>query len=244
MRLGLAGNWNRCVALASAPLVAVFHQDDVMLPGHLAAHVRAFDAEPGAALVWSGAGLIDAEGRSPAGSAIDRGGAGPADRVFAPGELLRTLAVGNPVRCSAVTIRKSAHAAAGGFDSSYRYVLDWDFWIRLARTWKVVWLARPTTAVRWHPASETHRFKTGTTDLDEQVRLLDDLFLRESTHGPDWRSLRRLADQRLARAFLNRAHDALAAASRRWPGVACDGRWGSRRAYWAPSPVTRGWRCR
>ena len=35
-RLGLAGNWNRCVALARTPLVAIFHQDDVMLPGHLA----------------------------------------------------------------------------------------------------------------------------------------------------------------------------------------------------------------
>src|SRR3954471_3856314 len=29
-RLGLAGNWNRCVALSRTPLVAVFHQDDLM----------------------------------------------------------------------------------------------------------------------------------------------------------------------------------------------------------------------
>ena len=34
-RLGLAGNWNRCAALARTPLLAIFHQDDVMLPGHL-----------------------------------------------------------------------------------------------------------------------------------------------------------------------------------------------------------------
>ncbi len=42
-RLGLAGNWNRCVALSRTPLVAIFHQDDVMLPRppgqvHLTAH--------------------------------------------------------------------------------------------------------------------------------------------------------------------------------------------------------------
>ncbi len=42
-RLGLAGNWNRCIALAHSPLVAVFHQDDVMLPGHLAAALRRSD---------------------------------------------------------------------------------------------------------------------------------------------------------------------------------------------------------
>src|SRR5438105_5006629 len=50
-RLGLAGNWNRCIALARAPLVAVFHQDDVMRPGHLAAHAAAFDADPQVGLV-------------------------------------------------------------------------------------------------------------------------------------------------------------------------------------------------
>ena len=38
-RLGLAGNWNRCAALARTPIVAIFHQDDVMLAGHLSAHV-------------------------------------------------------------------------------------------------------------------------------------------------------------------------------------------------------------
>src|SRR4051794_36774725 len=58
-RLGLAGNWNRCVALARAPLVAIFHQDDVMRPGHLAAHTAAFQADPRPGLAWSAADLID-----------------------------------------------------------------------------------------------------------------------------------------------------------------------------------------
>ena len=35
-RLGLAGNWNQCMALSQTPWVSIFHQDDVMLPGHLA----------------------------------------------------------------------------------------------------------------------------------------------------------------------------------------------------------------
>jgi glycosyltransferase involved in cell wall biosynthesis len=208
-RLGLAGNWNRCVALARAPLVAVFHQDDIMRPGHLAAHAAAFDADPGLGLAWSAADLIDDSGQVVAGSAVERGGLVSADRTFAPGALLPELAVGNPLRCSAVTIRAEAHAEAGGFDPSYRYVLDWDFWLRVARLRPVAWLARPTVAVRWHPASETHRFKTGTTDLDEQVRLLDALYAHEGARWPDARQLRRDADRRLARAFLNRAHEAL-----------------------------------
>src|SRR2546423_1131593 len=62
-RLGLAGNWNRCLALAEAPLVTVFHQDDVMRAGHLAAHAAAFDADPRLGLAWSAADLIDNAGQ-------------------------------------------------------------------------------------------------------------------------------------------------------------------------------------
>jgi hypothetical protein len=87
--------------------------------------------------------------------------------------------------------------------------VDWDFWLRVARRRPVAWLARPTVSVRWHAASETHRFASGTTDLDEQIRLLSDLYARDSALWPDARWLRRAADRRLARAFLNRSHQAL-----------------------------------
>ncbi len=45
-RLGLAGNWNRCVVLSRTEWVAIFHQDDVMLPGHLAAHRAGDPGDP------------------------------------------------------------------------------------------------------------------------------------------------------------------------------------------------------
>jgi GT2 family glycosyltransferase len=208
-RLGLAGNWNRCLALAEAPLVAIFHQDDLMLSGHLATHAAAFAASPQLGLAASAAALIDDAGHSIAGSTIERGGLGPADRTFAAGALLPELAVGNPLRCSALTIRAEAAARAGGFDPSYRYAVDWDFWIRVARLCPVAWCARATVAVRWHEASATHAFRSGTADLDEQLRLLGDLYARDAADWPDARRLRRSARRRLGRAFLNRAHTLL-----------------------------------
>jgi glycosyltransferase involved in cell wall biosynthesis len=208
-RLGLAGNWNRCLALARAPFVAVFHQDDVMRPGHLATHIAAFEAGERVGLVASASDAIDAEGRAVPESVVGRGGLGPADRTLKAGESLAELAAGNPLRCSAVTIRAAAHADVGGFDPAYGYVLDWDFWIRVARRWDLAWRAHPTITIRWHPASETHRFKTGTTDLDESARVLERLWAEGGLEGTDRARLRRLANRRLARAFLNRAHDAL-----------------------------------
>jgi glycosyltransferase involved in cell wall biosynthesis len=208
-RLGLAGNWNRCVNLSRTPLVAIFHQDDVMHPGHLAAHLATFAAVPRLGMVASAADVIDDEGRAVPESVVGRGGLGPVDRTFGPAEAVAAMAAGNPLRCSAVTLRAEALADVGGFDPSLRYVLDWDAWLRIARRWPLAWLARPSVSVRWHSSSETHRFKTGTADLDETARLVDDLFHRDAARWPDAPRIRRAADRRLARAFLNRSHEAL-----------------------------------
>ena len=228
-RLGLAGNWNQCVAMAQTEWVAVFHQDDVMRPGHLAAHLRSITEGPPdtpndrIGLIAGPADSIDDRGRAVPAAVVEPGEiAVPAELRanlwgirFPPGEFVGCLAERNPLRCSAVTIRKAAHAEVGGFDPSYRYAVDWDFWVRVARSWSVQWLVRgrdeshprPSVGFRWHPASETHRFKTGTADLDEQIRLLDDLYRVDGPRWPDAGRRRRDADRRLARAFLNRAYD-------------------------------------
>ena len=175
-RLGLAGNWNRCVALASTPLISIFHQDDVMLPGHLSAHAASFADDGSLGLIASASMVIDDHGQVVPHTVVEQGGLGPIDRVVEPGQLAQSMAGGNPLRCSAVTVNAAAFRQVGGFDSSLRYVVDWDFWLRLSRTWRVAWLKTPTVLVRWHQASETHRFKTGMADLDESTRVLEQLF--------------------------------------------------------------------
>lgn len=210
-RLGLAGNWNRCVELARTPLVAIFHQDDVMRPGHLAAHVGAFARDGEIGLVASASDVIDERGATVAESIVGRGGLGPVDQIFPAGTLSTAMVDGNPLRCSAVTIRRAAFAEAGRFDPTLRYVLDWDFWLRVSRRWKVAWLARPTVRIRWHGASETHRFKAGLADLEESARMLETLSSVDWKQHPDAPRWHRNATRRLARGFLNRAHDALRA---------------------------------
>lgn len=204
-RLGLARNWNRCVDLSRTPLVAVVHQDDVPRPGHVASHVSAFAADPAVGLVASASGVIDDDGREVPDSIVGRGGLGSAGRVFGPGEALSLMAEGNPLRCSAVSMRAAAHAEAGGFDPALRYVVDWEFWCRIANRWSLAWLARPTVDIRWHPASETHRFKTGTADLEETERVLDELLGWLESRGTARPATEAAAVRRLSRAYLNRA---------------------------------------
>jgi len=208
-RLGLAGNWNHCASLCHTPFLTIFHQDDVMMPGHLQAHVAALAADDRIGLVASASEVIDENGRRVAPSVVQAGGLGPIDRILEPGSLAAEMSLGNPLRCSAVSMRLEAWTDAGGFDASYRYVIDWDFWLRVSRKWRLSWLATPTVQIRWHPGSETSRLRTGTADLDETERLLERLFAVDLSDRADAPRLRRAAEDGLGRAFLNRAYDAL-----------------------------------
>jgi hypothetical protein len=207
-RLGLAGNWNRCVALSATPWIAIFHQDDVMESGHLAGHLRMIEAHPEIGFVCGAFRVIDDAGQPVPPAAIEQPRLADEDRLYVPGRFVAELAVRNPVRCSTATIRKAAHEVVGGFDPAYRYVVDWDFWLRMARGHAVAWLAKPTVSVRWHAGSETSRLRRGTDDLDEVAELLERLHAEEAGRLSDGARPRREADRRLARAFLNRAYEA------------------------------------
>ncbi len=232
-RLGLAGNWNRCAALCQTPLLAIFHQDDVMLPGHLAAHVRAFASDDRIGLVASGSRVIDSNGLPVPPSAVDPGGLPGPDRVLDPGALAPFMTRGNPLRCSAVSLRTEAVRSTKGFDPSFRYVVDWEFWLRLSRTWRTAWIEAPTTHVRWHPASETTRLRQGAADLDETAALMHTLFCLDLAGTPGVRQSQKTARSRLAAAYLMRSRDAARSgeitlardcfrkALRHSPGIAC-----------------------
>src|SRR5208337_4765955 len=166
--LGLAGNWNQCMALSRTPWVSIFHQDDVMLPGHLASVIKGLElAEHAATQIGLLAGpvrVIDEHSSPVPDSVVDPGGkvvSGVMPRAleflgFPPGDFAGLLRQENPLRCSAVVTNRAAHADVGGFDLSYRYVVDWEFWYRLSRTYAVSWqLHEATVLVRWHAASET-----------------------------------------------------------------------------------------
>jgi glycosyltransferase involved in cell wall biosynthesis len=212
-RLGLAGNWNRCIDRSRTEWVAVFHQDDVMLAGHLAAQLRAISAanDERLGLVASAASVIDDSGKPVPVNVVDPGGIGVAGErtVFAPPRFATFLASSNPLRCSAVTTRRSAHAAVGGFHQTFRYVVDWEFWRRVALKWSVAWLGGPpTVAVRWHLESETHRFKTGAADLEETERLVSAILADKEHPAADPEKVLAESNRRLSQAYLNRAYEA------------------------------------
>jgi len=92
-------------------------------------------------------------------------------------------------------------------------VLDWDFWLRVSRKWRVAWLANPTVKTRSHSGNETARlFRKHRTDLtlfNECKCLFDNLFDRDLAGHPRLADFRREVNLRLARDLLNWSQFAL-----------------------------------
>jgi len=164
-RLGIAGNWNRCLEYARAPLVCIFHQDDLMMPANLAQKAAFLESYPRAGMVFSNVWQI-----GPRDEVLSRYWyfpPDPADEGLHPGEdFFRRLLLGpNIVCCPSVVCRREVFDVLGGFDTSMQFTLDWEMWLRIASRYPVGYLTEALVQYRRHPGMETGRFE-GVAELE------------------------------------------------------------------------------
>lgn len=166
--LGLPGNWNRGIDLATGELVHVLHQDDKVLPGFYERLGRplADDAQlVGAYCRTSG---IDERGVVQWTQTSDRSVAGVVDRLL---ELESDL---HRMLCPALVVRRSAYEELGGYRTDMGYCTDWDFTKRLAALGPVWFEPLPLAQWRTHDAQASTRYARSGEDLAERVRSIDD----------------------------------------------------------------------
>jgi glycosyltransferase involved in cell wall biosynthesis len=210
VNLGLAGNWNRCVALAGAPLVSLLHADDRLLPGYVAAVLDAHERHPGTFGVFTGATVVDADG-SPTFSPVDRvkqvlrPGCGEIVLEGEPG--LTALLRGQFVMCPTLCYRTDALRAMP-FDARWAQVLDLDLLARLLLAGEhLVGLPQPLYAYRRHRGQQTAVQTADASRFREELALHAEL--EGAAAGRGWH--RAAATARLAPTV--RAHLGLRAAA-------------------------------
>lgn len=193
---------NRGVHEAAAPHVAMLHQDDLWLPGHLAALRRAIAEAPEAVLSVGPSRFIAPDGRD----------MGPwllplATGVHAGPDAMATLIVQNTVAIPSPLIRREAWLAVGGMDEALWYTADWDIYLKLVAQGPLHVRQQATTAFRLHGSSLT---MTGSRDAKEFKEQHEVVLARHLAGLPV--TVRR-RQERLARAAIA-ANCALAAGSR------------------------------
>lgn len=156
--LGIAGNWNRCLALGSGEFVTLLHGDDALEPDYVSRCVEMLARHPTAVLVHTNLHRVDGDGR--------RFGEHwaypekPGDECIPGAEVRhRIFSRGNFICCPSVMFRRSRLPAGFAFDERYRYALDIDAWLRLSLAGEFAFVGTPLIAYRVHNAQQTHRLE-------------------------------------------------------------------------------------
>jgi len=161
---------------ARAPYIAMLHQDDLWLSGHIASLRRSIVEHPEAALSVAGTRFADVQGRI-----FNRW-----RLPFRPGavneaDFVATLLVQNSIAIPTPLIRRDAWLTAGGMDETLWYTADWDLYLKLAAQGSVVVREAITTAFRLHGGSLT---MTGSRDADDFREQLEQIINRYLSHVP------------------------------------------------------------
>jgi len=131
--LGMTGNWNRALELASGTWVSMLHDDDWLAPDFLACIFKAMPND--CAMIAAGVvmGTADYNSESLKGMSVKRG-------VLRPVTSTR-LILGSISPAPGIVMNRACAIESGGFDPNYYPCMDYDFYIRMAESHRAYWLS-------------------------------------------------------------------------------------------------------
>lgn len=218
-RLGMAGNWNRCLDLAGSDLVTLLHADDELLPAYAATMKQAAQQHPRAAALFCDAEVIGPDGRhrfslpdrfkyflKPSGGTVELMGR----------DGIRALLRGNFIMCPTLCYRKNV-LGERRFADRWKMVQDLDLTTRLLLEGEtLVGVPQVTYRYRRHAENSTSQYTRDLLRFREEAALYGEL--ERATAALGWDDVARVA-RRQTIIKLNLV----------WCGVndACRLRWGA-----------------
>src|SRR5712692_8560819 len=160
-RLGIPGNWNRCLSLAQGEYICLFHQDDVMLPENLERKVRLLASDTAISLVHSAAEfLMEDSAPAPLPNWIE---GASTDFVVEGVVYFHKLLLGNLICAPAVVACRQRLLDLGGFNEELGFTPDYEMWLKVCVEGRVAFLSQPLIKYRWHGknASHVYQFERG-----------------------------------------------------------------------------------
>jgi len=187
--LGLVPNWNRCVSLASGEYIAVLPADDAFLPRMLERSVAMLDAHPNLGFTYSSYYMTDELGK-----VVQTKRQWDQDRVMTGEDAVRTnLINANFAIPVTVLMRRDCYGATGGYDETYRLIVDWVLYMRAALRHDVGYIAELLAFHRYQQPSSVSAqtfLKKPRLITNEELRLIGEVLPRLQT-DPEWKRFRR-----------------------------------------------------
>lgn len=148
--LGLLGNWNKCLEYASGTYIKYLCADDKFEPELLEKFVQVMDENPTVSLVTSDKKIFDQMDKT-----ITLPFRGLQDgKQMILHTLKRYAWIGEP--SSVMFRRKDLHV--GHFNSNYKFLIDWEMWIRLLSIGDCYIIPEPLVNIRYHQGQHTKEY--------------------------------------------------------------------------------------
>ena len=154
--IGQRPNWNRCLDLAGGRYIALLFDDDMMMPDNLAEKIAVLEKHPEVGLVHSkfhvvdsGGGMLEPNTNKPTAGRRET-------ETREPGrDVLATLLRYNIIHESTVMFRTDCYRKLGGFTDRLSLAFDWEYWMRIASSYDIAFVAKPLVKWREHSGSLT-----------------------------------------------------------------------------------------
>jgi glycosyltransferase involved in cell wall biosynthesis len=144
--------WKR----ATGDVLSYLNSDDLLLPNALSTIAEAFEKNPDIHVIYGDAILIDSSGQKIADLF---------SHPFEPQQVLTTWE--DPIVQASAFVRRSVLERFGGFDESFHFCLDFEYWVRIFDQAKLLHIPIRLSAIRLHSAS-----KTSTAEVRQASELL------------------------------------------------------------------------
>lgn len=158
VRGGVSRAMNEGLRVATGDIIAYLHSDDYYLyPDVLSRVARHLETSGRGWLFGRTMALIDGQLHP--------------DNYVAPRFSYASLLKGNYIPHPATFVRRELMLKAGGFSTSLKYAMDYDLWLKLARTGPPVQLDEPLAAFREHEGSLSSSSRTRLAAMAEDFRV-------------------------------------------------------------------------
>lgn len=150
--LGMSGNWNRCLELTQGEYLKLVCADDLLSRDMVAREIAVLEEHPEVVLVSSDTRLVDLNGNYRGWyKRYKKRGLVDGREVIRKGFFSQDL-FGAP---QANTFRRRAFEQIGGFSSEFHYIVDYDFFVEIAKLGKIYIIHEPLNYFRVRGDSNT-----------------------------------------------------------------------------------------
>jgi glycosyltransferase involved in cell wall biosynthesis len=183
-KLGLFGNFNKCLEYGQGEYINIIGHDDIMLPQNIQVKCEILDNYPNVGLVASSIKCIDEQNNFVTLGDINWGKYQVNSLENGKEWVQYQATANNPICCPFVFLRRSTLDKSGFFSCEYPFVGDYEMWLRTALFSDIYFVKDVLGYFRWHQSNESHKYDS-LYYLQEVSQIWDSIINRLSLTGEE-----------------------------------------------------------